>query len=66
MSYQTLESLQENILISQNDIHVEQYIRQERKWILREYLSLDDVFLIVSIECQLTSRAIYAKIRFTK
>lgn len=64
MSYQTLESLQEYILISQNDIHVEQYIRQDSKWILKEYLSLDDVFQIVSIECQLALRAIYAKVRF--
>ncbi|MYF97838.1 Uma2 family endonuclease [Candidatus Poribacteria bacterium] len=64
MSYQTLESLQEYILISQDAVHVEQYIRQDSEWILREYLSLDDMFQTASIECQLALRAIYAKVRF--
>ena len=65
MSYQTLESLQEYILISQDDIHVEQYVRQDSDWILRKYFSLDDVFQIASIECQLALRAIYAKVQFS-
>lgn len=64
MSYQTIGSLQEYILISQNGVHVEQYFLQDGEWILKEYLSLDDVFQIASIECQLALRAIYAKVRF--
>ncbi len=65
MSYQAFESLQEYILISQHGIHVEQYMRQEDGWILREYSSLDDMFQIASIECQLALRAIYAKVQFS-
>ena len=66
LSYQTLESLQEYILVSQNGVHVEQYIRQDGKWILREFCSLDDVLQIASIECELALRAIYAKVKFLR
>ena len=65
MSYQALESLQEYILISQHGVHVEQYFLQNGEWILKEYLSLDNVFQIASIECQLALRAIYAKVQFS-
>ena len=62
-SYQTLESLQEYILVSQYDVCVEQYIRQDEEWQLMEYCSLDDVMINASIECQLAIRAIYAKVK---
>ncbi len=62
-SYQTLESLQEYILVSQYDVCVEQYIRQDEEWQLMEYRSLDDVMINASIECQLAIRAIYAKVK---
>ncbi len=62
-SYQTLESLQEYILVSQSDVCVEQYIRQEEDWKLMEYRSLNDVMINASIECQLALRAIYAKVK---
>lgn len=62
-SYQTLDSLQEYILVSQYDVCVEQYIRQDKEWQLMEYRSLDDVMINASIECQLAIRAIYAKVK---
>ena len=62
-SYQTLESLQEYILVSQYEVCVEQYIRQDEEWQLMEYRSLDDVMINASIECQLAIRAIYAKVK---
>ena len=66
LSYQTLESLQEYILVSQKGVHVEQYICQNGNWNLREFRSLDDVLVLASIECQLAVRAIYAKVQFTR
>ena len=66
LSYQTLESLQEYILVSQNGVHVEQYICQDGKWVLREFRSLDDVLQIASIESELALRAIYAKVKFLR
>jgi Uma2 family endonuclease len=65
-SYQTLESLQEYILVSQNGVHVEQYVRQDDNWIQREFRSLDDVLVLASIECRLALRAIYAKVQFSR
>ncbi len=62
-AYQTLDSLQEYILVSQYDVHVEQYIRQDEVWQLIEYRSLEDVMINASIECQLAIRAIYAKVK---
>lgn len=62
-SYQTLESLQEYILVSRYDVRVEQYIRQDENWKLMEYHSLDNVMINASIECQLALRAIYAKVK---
>lgn len=62
-AYQTLDSLQEYILVSQSDVHVEQYIRQDEDWQLIEYRSLEDVMINASIECQLAIRAIYAKVK---
>lgn len=62
-AYQTLDSLQEYILVSQYDVHVEQYIRQDEDWQLIEYRSLEDVMINASIECQLAIRAIYAKVK---
>ncbi len=66
LSYQTLESLQEYILVSQNGVHVEQYVRQDDNWIQREFRSLDDVLVLASIECKLALRAIYAKVEFLR
>lgn len=64
LSYQTLESLQEYILVSQFDVHVEQYIRQDDEWHLMEFRSLDEIIQIGSIECQLAVRSIYTKVKF--
>ena len=61
-SYQTLDSLCEYILISQDRVRVEHYLRQEHGWDLTEYRSLEDVFQLVSIGCELSLQAIYAKV----
>ena len=62
---QTLDSLQEYILVSQSGIGIAQHIRHDHKWILREFHSLDDVLVIASIECKIALRAIYAKVKLT-
>ncbi len=66
LSYQTLASLQEYILVSQKGVGVEQYVRQNGTWILREFQSLEDVLQLASIECSLALRAIYAKVKFLR
>ena len=63
--YQYLDSLCEYILISQDRIRVEHYLRQEQGWDLTEFRSLSDVCQLVSIGCELSLQAIYAKVNFS-
>lgn len=63
--YQYLDSLCEYILISQDRIRVKHYLRQEDGWELTEFRSLSDVFQLVSIGCELSLQAIYAKVNFS-
>ena len=65
-SYQKLDSLCEYVLISQDRIRVEHYLRQEQTWDLTEFHSLSDVFRLVSIACELSLQAIYAKVQFSE
>ena len=65
-SYQKLDSLCEYVLISQDNVCVEHYLRQGQDWDLTEFRSLDDVFSLVSIGCDLSLQAIYAKVQFSQ
>ena len=61
--YQFLESLREYILITQDAIRVEQYVRQNNKtWTYIEYQNLDDVIKLESVECDLPLREVYLKV----
>ena len=62
--YRHLESLQEYILISQNQVHVEHYRRQGKQWILSEFSVLEDVLPLASIEAELPLRQIYRFVEF--
>ncbi len=64
--YQYLDSLCEYILISQDRVQVEHYLRQEDGWELTEFRFLSDVFQLVSIRCELSLQAIYAKVNFSE
>ena len=64
-AYQKLDSLCEYVLISQDRVCVEHYLRQDQEWDLTEFRSLNDVFHLVSIDCELALQAIYAKVQFS-
>ena len=57
--YRQLKSLQEYILISQNQVHVEHYLRQGKQWILSEFSALENVLPFTSIEAELSLNQIY-------
>jgi Uma2 family endonuclease len=58
--YQFIESLAEYILITQDAIRVEQYIRQsDHTWIYSEYQNLDDFVKLESVACELSLRELY-------
>ncbi|MFZ1642406.1 MAG: Uma2 family endonuclease [Candidatus Contendobacter sp.] len=60
--YRRLPSLMEYVLIAQNKVRVEHYIRQDNKWVLTEMNSLDETLYLASIQCEIALRDIYAKV----
>ena len=62
--YRQVESLSEYILVAQDRVRVEHYLRQGTQWLLTEFSRPDDVLNIVSIGCALSLREIYAKVEF--
>ncbi len=62
--YRRLESLQEYVLVSQDKIRVESFVRQGAQWLLSEVSGLDETVRLESIVCNLTLRDIYDKVRF--
>ncbi len=60
--YRRLPSLVEYVLIAQDKVRVEHYIRQDRRWVLTELDSLEDRLGLVSIQCEIALREIYAKV----
>ena len=62
--YRQLESLQEYILISQDQVHVEHYLRQGKQWVLSEFSALENVLPLISIGAELSLRQIYRFVEF--
>ena len=62
--YRQLESVQEYILISQDRVRVEHYLRQGEKWVFEELREFTDVLRIVSIACELPLQHIYRLVEF--
>ena len=65
-AYQKLDSLCEYVLISQDSVYVEHYLRHGQEWDLTEFRSCNDVFHLTSIGCELSLQAIYAKVQFSE
>jgi Uma2 family endonuclease len=63
-SYQKLTALREYILVSQNEVRVELYRRQETQWNLTEFQSLKNVLSLASIDCELVLEDIYRRVEF--
>ena len=65
-AYQKLDSLCEYVLILQDSVRVEHYLRQEQTWDLTAFHSLSDVLQLTSIGCELSLQSIYAKVQFSE
>ncbi|HKC66332.1 MAG TPA: Uma2 family endonuclease [Pyrinomonadaceae bacterium] len=62
-AYQQLNSLQEYLLVSQDKIFIEQFVRQEReRWTYIATVGLESSLALPSIECSLSLKAVYDKI----
>ncbi len=64
-SYRTLDSLQEYLLIAQDEILVERFVRQaDGQWLFSDATALDAVVKLRSISCQLALNEVHDKISF--
>jgi Uma2 family endonuclease len=57
--YRRLESLREYILVAQDKVRAEQFVRQGNQWLLTEYRELNDVIRLDSIGCSVRLRDVY-------
>ena len=57
--YRQLESLQEYILISQDQVRVEHHFRQGRVWKSNELIAFEDVLHLVSVDAELSLQQVY-------
>lgn len=60
--YQKLDSLSDYILIRQDRVHIEHFMRKNNKWESAVYQSLDDVLYFLALDCRLSLRAIYERV----
>ncbi len=63
--YLRLESLREYLMVAQDKIRIEQYVRQGRQWLLSVGTTLDDVVALPSIDCRLVARDVYDRIELS-
>jgi len=65
MHYRALSSLQAYVLVSQKNMHVERYLRQNAdQWILTDFTQPDSTIDLPAIGCTLLLRDVYRKVNF--
>jgi Uma2 family endonuclease len=65
--YRTIGTFREYLLIAQDRVHVEQYVRQEDgAWLLRETGRAEDVIEVRSVGCRLPVSEVYLKVTFAE
>jgi Uma2 family endonuclease len=63
--YRALPSFCEYLLLAQDEIRAELYVRQpDGSWLMREYCSASDEIALVSIGCTLRLAAVYERVEF--
>jgi Uma2 family endonuclease len=65
MDFRKIFSLQEYLLISQDRVHIEHYVRQNNnQWLLTDISQLDTTIELMSIQCTLAVTDVYEKVKF--
>ncbi len=62
--YRRLESLRDYILIAQDKVRVEHFVRQGSNWVLSEASSLNSKISVASIDCEVVLQDIYERVQF--
>src|SRR5919201_2587340 len=60
--YRRLGSLTDYVLVAQDKVRVEHYVRQDVRWLLAEISDLDSTLRLASIGCEVALRNIYDKV----
>ncbi len=55
----------EYVLLSQNEVLVERFVRQGEKWVRTEYRDIEESLVLDSIGCVIPLRQIYAGLAIT-
>ncbi|MBA3694524.1 MAG: Uma2 family endonuclease [Acidobacteria bacterium] len=64
--YRSIESLQEYVLVSQDEARIEKYVKRgDGFWLLSEAVGLDSEIEFASIECRIALAEVYDKIDFS-
>jgi len=64
-AYQTIESLQEYVLVSTDDYLVEHFRRDGDQWLYSKAQGLDATLALPSMSCELPLREIYYQVDLT-
>ena len=65
--YRTIDSLSDYLLVAQDKIHVEHYVRQsDRSWLFSEFKSAEEKIQMASIGGELLVAEIYEKVEFER
>jgi Uma2 family endonuclease len=62
--YRQLQSLQEYVLVSQDKVRVDHYVRHAAQWILTDFQELEQQLPLTSIQCELPLQEIYERVPF--
>jgi Uma2 family endonuclease len=63
--YLQLASLQEYLIVSQNEPQIERYLRQESgEWLYKQVTGMDAILELPSIECKLALEDVYVQVLF--
>lgn len=60
--YRKLDSLREYILVSQNAMRVEQFVRHGEHWVLTEVIGPEGVLRVESLGCEIPLKDIYERV----
>lgn len=62
--YRRLESLQDYLLVAQDKVRIEHYVRQGTRWVLSELSDPQDTVPLAAIDCAIALRDVYDKVQF--
>lgn len=64
--YRRLESLQEYLLVAQDKVRIEHYVRQGAQWVLSEISDINDMVHLAAVDCAIALQDVYDKVQFAE